>query len=554
MRAAEVAGIVAQYTCMDVMERAIDTVRAASLTPTVSFVAGGGCGRWNGGMWARVAGAGVALVWLAGHQGAPGLGLGLAHALTLPLDPLANTACRLGLALKWGAVWVACHVVNAGDPCAGNHMAADAALIGMDVMAMAAIAGATAEPALCVVGVSRRLRTAAARQHAICVEGVRRLGQGRWLLLTIAATATEWFLVLDLVWARLFHALHPTNRPDTKEVMTLGDWSGQTPSGMAVLVHGLDSDASSLALLAQILVLNGVPVAMCDYHADPAKGYMHVAQDSVDVYASICMSQVADLVQQHAAQPRPAGAPLRLVFVGCVYFESLYTPCCINSLYCTDSFLSYMRCEVTCDTERGGSQAFDGRAGRLPNGAPIAIKCARGDGGGAHNLFADGWRAVAGKFASELPQHCPLSKKREDVCALGPASHRWRVYPSRDLDLGGNGAAPCTAAARSTSFTQSSTGCGWARRHCTAKRRRRGCGECSALCMGIALQFALEQSVVRSPSACRPGYLGKGQINLRDLECVCAGICTHVPLCVGVSGCIYVFVNIQQSSGTRTES
>mmetsp|Transcript_103408 Transcript_103408/g.166697 ORF Transcript_103408/g.166697 Transcript_103408/m.166697 type:complete len:423 (-) Transcript_103408:102-1370(-) len=267
-------------------------------------------------MWARVAGAGVALVWLAGHQGAPGLGLGLAHALTLPLDPLANTACRLGLALKWGAVWVACHVVNAGDPCAGNHMAADAALIGMDVMAMAAIAGATAEPALCVVGVSRRLRTAAARQHAICVEGVRRLGQGRWLLLTIAATATEWFLVLDLVWARLFHALHPTNRPDTKEVMTLGDWSGQTPSGMAVLVHGLDSDASSLALLAQILVLNGVPVAMCDYHADPAKGYMHVAQDSVDVYASICMSQVADLVQQHAAQPRPAGAPLRLVFVG----------------------------------------------------------------------------------------------------------------------------------------------------------------------------------------------------------------------------------------------
>lgn len=51
-----------------------------------------------------------------------------------------------------------------------------------------------------------------------------------------------------------------------------------------------------MALLAHVLVLHGVPVAMCDYHGDFEKGYLHTAGESVDGYVGVCISQVKHLL------------------------------------------------------------------------------------------------------------------------------------------------------------------------------------------------------------------------------------------------------------------
>ena len=197
----------------------------------------------------------------------------------------------------------------------------DAALIGLDFVALAALAGAATEPAMRALCSSRRLRAAAGKQHALWTGLVDRAGATHplaTLALSVAATATEWFLIGDLIWSRFFHALwHDLH------VGQVGECHGEEGGALAVLIHGLDSDASSLALLAQVLVLHGLPVALCDYHADGRKGYLHTADESVDAYAAVCMAQV-----RHLLQPASSRAPRHVVLIGCFILAhvSLYHP------------------------------------------------------------------------------------------------------------------------------------------------------------------------------------------------------------------------------------
>ena len=128
------------------------------------------------------------------------------------------------------------------------------------------------------------------------------------MALTVVATATEWFLIGDLIWSRFFHSLWHDMR-----VGRVGQCDGGQGGPLAVLIHGLDSDAASLSLLAQVLVLRGVPVVMCDYHADGRKGYLHTAGESIDAYAAVCMAQIQPLLQH------PSQAPRRVVLIGAGY-------------------------------------------------------------------------------------------------------------------------------------------------------------------------------------------------------------------------------------------
>jgi pimeloyl-ACP methyl ester carboxylesterase len=247
-----------------------------------------------------------ASVWLAVHRGVGGIGLGLVHALTLPVDPLANTAGRLLLVTWWVGEWAGCNFFHAGTtttPCQQHHTAWLHALsIAIDVVALAIMSGAQAEPALCALSVPR-----VAKQHAAWINIVQRVRGGRWL--AAIATPAEWFLILDLVWSRVFHASHPTNRRD-KRAVVMGGCHNQPPL-LAIVMHGLDSDASSMALLAHVLVLHGMPVALCDYHADFDKGYMHTGEDSIDCYASTCLAQVDYLLTAEEGEEKK-----RVVLVG----------------------------------------------------------------------------------------------------------------------------------------------------------------------------------------------------------------------------------------------
>ncbi len=197
-----------------------------------------------------------------------------------------------------------CSTWQGGGRCAVT-VGVDAAKICIDVVALAALAGAATEPAMRVMCTSPYLRAASARQHTLWT-GLADRVCGKYLLrnlaLTVAATATEWFLIGDLIWSRFFHALWHDMR-----VGRVGQCDG---GPLAVLIHGLDSDAASLSLLAQVLVLRGVPVALCDYHADWRKGYMHTAGESIDAYAAVCMAQIQPLIQH------PSQAPRRVVLIG----------------------------------------------------------------------------------------------------------------------------------------------------------------------------------------------------------------------------------------------
>jgi hypothetical protein len=174
----------------------------------------------------------------------------------------------------------------------------------LDVVALASMTGAAAEPllhALC-----KRDSGLVASWHAASVRIFRGIGEASWLRawlfpFSLLLSATEWFLILDLIWGRIFHTLDPINDPWglALSVSAVADRSHhrQNPQQkihqLAVLLHGLDSDASTLALLAHVLVLRGLPAALCDYHADFDKGYMHASQDSVEAYADSCLAQVA---------------------------------------------------------------------------------------------------------------------------------------------------------------------------------------------------------------------------------------------------------------------
>jgi hypothetical protein len=248
----------------------------------------------------RLACAGCALAWLTAHQGAVGgLFLGILHLLTLPLDPLANASCRFFLS-SWAVL--AC-------PFQKHSCLQDVVLIGLDVVALASLTGAAAEPllhALSLLHVCKRDSGLVESWHAASVRIFRGSGEAPWLQawifpFSILSSATEWFLILDLIWGRIFHTLDPINDPWglALSVSAVADRSHhrQNPQQkihqLAVLLHGLDSDASTLALLAHVLVLRGLPAALCDYHADFDKGYMHASQDSVEAYADSCLAQVA---------------------------------------------------------------------------------------------------------------------------------------------------------------------------------------------------------------------------------------------------------------------
>jgi hypothetical protein len=179
----------------------------------------------------------------------------------------------------------------------------------LDVVALASMTGAAAEPllhALC-----KRDKGLVASWHAASVRIFRGIGEAprlqAWVFpFSLLSCATEWFLILDLIWGRIFHTLDPIN--DAWGLALPFRSRRQKPQKnfhqLAILLHGLDSDASTLALLAHVLVLRGLPAALCDYHADFDKGYMHASQDSVEAYADNCLAQVARVLL-HAGDVAP---------------------------------------------------------------------------------------------------------------------------------------------------------------------------------------------------------------------------------------------------------
>ena len=184
-------------------------------------------------------------------------------------------------------------------------------MIIIDVVALAVLAGAATEPAMRVMCTSRYLRAASAGQHTLwtgLADSVCCKHPLSNVALTVVATATEWFFIGDLIWSRFFHSLWHDMR-----VGRVGQCDGGQGGPLTVLIHGLDSDAASLSLLAQVLVLRGVPVVMCDYHADGRKGYLHTAGESIDAYAAVCMAQIQPLLQH------PSQAPRRVVLIGAGY-------------------------------------------------------------------------------------------------------------------------------------------------------------------------------------------------------------------------------------------
>jgi hypothetical protein len=202
-----------------------------------------------------------------------------------------------------------CSTWQGGGRCAVS-VGVDAAMIIIDVVALAVLAGAATEPAMRVLCTSRYLRAASAMQHRLwtgLADSVCFKHPLSNVALTVAATATEWFLIGDLIWSRFFHALWHDMR-----VGRMGQGDGGPGGPLAVLIHGLDSDAASLSLIAQVLVLRGVPVALCDYHADGRKGYLHTAGESIDAYAAVCMAQIQPLLQH------PSQVPRRVILIGCV--------------------------------------------------------------------------------------------------------------------------------------------------------------------------------------------------------------------------------------------
>jgi hypothetical protein len=231
--------------------------------------------------------------------------IGILHLLTLPVDPLANASFRFFLS---SLAVLAC-------PFQKHSCLQDVVLICLDVVALASMTGAAAEPllhALC-----KRDKGLVASWHAASVRIFRGIGEASWLQawlfpFSLLLSATEWFLILDLIWGRIFHTLDPINDPWGLAVphSAVPDRSHhrQNPQKkihqLAILLHGLDSDASTLALLAHVLVLRGLPAALCDYHADFDKGYMHASQDSVEAYADNCLAQVARVLL-HAGDVAP---------------------------------------------------------------------------------------------------------------------------------------------------------------------------------------------------------------------------------------------------------
>jgi pimeloyl-ACP methyl ester carboxylesterase len=174
-----------------------------------------------------------------------------------------------------------------------------AAFVFCDAAALAMLGGALTEVMLLRVLSLSGFRRMSLALHAAFAGPAPQLPLG---FATAAASLAELLLVLDLAAARVFHtardtAVHigPVDNPDGAD---------SVKNAFAILVHGLDLDGSSLSLLAHVLTLHGIPAAVCNYHADRSSGYLHHAGDSVDAYATTCLSQVELLLRPAAAQQR----------------------------------------------------------------------------------------------------------------------------------------------------------------------------------------------------------------------------------------------------------
>ena len=244
----------------------------------------------------RLVGLAAATAWFTARGGAASAcALVVAHVGSNLADPLTNATVRLCV-LTWQLGRSIFH--------SPQHFATQTAFVFCDAVALAMMGGALNEVILLHVVKNSRLRPMVMTLHAA-------LAVLQWppRLLTVAASMAELLLVLDLAVARVFH---------TADSYGSAYQAGRAdhPDGvLAILVHGLDLDGSSVSLLAHVLMLHGIPTAACNYHNDRATGFMHAAGDSVEAYTSTCLSQVELLLLPPEAKP---GLPKRrrIVLVG----------------------------------------------------------------------------------------------------------------------------------------------------------------------------------------------------------------------------------------------
>ena len=105
----------------------------------------------------------------------------------------------------------------------------------------------------------------------------------------------------------------------TLQAITARDCCALGPLGHSILSNsrcvclGLDMDASYLALLAHVLELHGIAVLFCDYHSNGS--FVHTAEDSIERYAAVCMSQTLHCLAE-GRDSAGAGQRRRIVLVG----------------------------------------------------------------------------------------------------------------------------------------------------------------------------------------------------------------------------------------------
>ena len=165
-------------------------------------------------------GAGLAVAWLAAHRGGcRGSTFALAHVVTLLLDPLANASCRLLVAL-----WAGCSAAITGNWTM-------LLLVGVDAASLAAIGAAIFEPAFLYLAQRKRARAVHLAWVGIADACSCALG---WCLPCSIATATEWFLLGDLLLQRIYHVLHPCTREGDKSILH-GKGNAKI---LAIIIHG----------------------------------------------------------------------------------------------------------------------------------------------------------------------------------------------------------------------------------------------------------------------------------------------------------------------------
>lgn len=114
-------------------------------------------------------------------------------------------------------------------------------LLCLDMVALGMIAGAIEEPTLLALCTWHRLRSFVTSYHWTWTSVVDGLGSGRCIacVFTAISTGAEWLLILDLIWARIFHVVCPATRSQQSAILLGESRRSQT---LAILIHGLDSD------------------------------------------------------------------------------------------------------------------------------------------------------------------------------------------------------------------------------------------------------------------------------------------------------------------------